>query len=287
MSAHSERKSFVVSVTLTELMFLLFFLLLLAAVYRLVHMERDLVAAKAALSSAEAKASALRERTEVAKAALSPSQVLSDEEFIELIRDAVVVSGGQERDRLGALKSRLAEMESIVSEKERAHAEASARAEQLERELSALKSKDPNSAVAGLAKCEDLTSNLRGQVANCQNRLGKGGMDHPPCWADRDTGRIEYLLDVTMADDGVSAAPAWPAHRASEALALPGIGALTEGKRDPQSFSSLGQPVLAWSNQQDPVCRHYVRILDRTSSVELHKRARFAIESVFYKYEVR
>lgn len=278
MSAHAERKSFVVSVTLTELMFLLFFLLLLAAVYRLVHLERDLGRAHAELETAQRQASQLRQKFEAAKWELSPSETLSDEAFIELVRDAVP-SKGPVREQLRDLRSRLLEAQ-------RAHGEASARAEQLEKEIADLRSKDPSNALASLEKCESDTSNLRGQVMNCQSRLGKGGMDYPPCWAD-DTGKVEYLLEVTMDDEHITSVPAWPENRAADADALPGVRELIDDKQTPEFFSRLGQPLLVWSQQQNPECRHYVRILDKTTGVELHKRARYAIESVFYKYEVR
>ena len=123
---------------------------------------------------------------------------------------------------------------------------------------------------------------LRAQVANLVGRAGTG-MDHPPCWADPD-GRIEYAFEATLHTSRVDLRPVWPPHRDRDARQIPGMAtAAGQGL----SYPELGRralPILRWSQQQEPSCRHFVRVLDRVDGgKDAFKEGLLTVERYFYK----
>lgn len=130
-------------------------------------------------------------------------------------------------------------------------------------------------------------SDLRGQVAFLRNRLeARGGRDYPPCWAD-ENGKVEFLLNVELKPDVVEATPGWPPARESDALVLPGMAEVLAEPAALETFENRVQGIFDWSRQQDPECRHYVRIRSSIPDAVQSDRTRLAVERYFYKVEVR
>ena len=131
-------------------------------------------------------------------------------------------------------------------------------------------------------------TDLRGQLAFLKNKLdAKGGRDYPPCWAD-ENGKVEFLLAVEARPDSVAVAPAWPAHRETQARALPGMATTLAGGTIPLAdFGNRIQGIYRWSQTQNPQCRHYVQFKSAIANAVQSDRARLLVEGYFYKSEVR
>jgi hypothetical protein len=118
---------------------------------------------------------------------------------------------------------------------------------------------------------------LRGQVVNLRGRLG--GRDLPPCWANKENGKIEYLFNIEILDDGLLISAAAPDHRLQEYRALPNTNHLTSGLIDLEMFKRLALPILQVTESRE--CRHYVSITDKSENAY---KSTLTIEDYFYKY---
>ena len=149
--------------------------------------------------------------------------------------------------------------------------------------LAAVVTADKNSP--GLMKAE--IEKLRGQIQYFTNRNRFHGLDHPPCWADA-SGKIEFLFNVETRPDGFIVTKGWPPNREQDARALPNIEqALSGGTMKLLDFSVTMQPILAWSQRQDPECRHFVYIATTIGDADARDSARKVVEGFFYKLEVK
>lgn len=130
-------------------------------------------------------------------------------------------------------------------------------------------------------------SDLRGQVAFLKNKLARGGLDYPPCWAD-ENGKIDFLFLVELKPDSILVSPAWPSRRESDAKKLPGIEeVLAGGPMSSQKFIDRVQGIFNWSKSQNPECRHYVHLKSSINDAVISDRTRLMVENYFYKAEVR
>jgi polyhydroxyalkanoate synthesis regulator phasin len=138
--------------------------------------------------------------------------------------------------------------------------------------------------VAGVAK---ENADLRGQVAFLKARLdARGGRDYPPCWADEQTGKVEFLFTIEISPDGLRVTPAWPEKRQADATSIPGVARFSEPTSLSLSeFSSAMQRIDRVSKEKN--CRHYVYVKNRVTDLGSFNRSRYAIENFFYKLELR
>jgi hypothetical protein len=130
------------------------------------------------------------------------------------------------------------------------------------------------------------TADLRGQIAFLRGRLeARGGRDYPPCWADEQSGRVQFLFTVELHPESIVLTPSWPPAREQDARALPGIDELL-GK-SPHSYAGFRervQGIFQRSNARQ--CRHYIQLRSRISDAASSDRARLMVESFFYKVEL-
>lgn len=126
-------------------------------------------------------------------------------------------------------------------------------------------------------------SNLKGVVKNLQQKCLKG-VDHPPCWANRD-GHIEYIYTITLHEETLSIERAWPDERMSDLEFIPGASKIINNDYSMTSFGQAVTPVYDWSVENE--CRHFVRIKDSTNTKKAFKRNLFAVENYFYKFLLR
>ena len=131
---------------------------------------------------------------------------------------------------------------------------------------------------------------LKGQVAFLQNRLNAhGGRDYPPCWGEEKSGKIQFLFDIEITDNGLTVKKAWPSERKDDAIKLPGINKfLTDVTFQSLSdFKKDASPIYQWSHTRDPECRHYVYIKSMATNAIFADRLRLGVEDFFYKQEHR
>lgn len=274
MSDDSGRSQ-VFSITLTELVLLLFFLLLFTAVWQISRIKtaaardaskltgleamvtaslgsgdpdslRAIVESAAENAAAEQKAEELGEQIEAMESLIAQAAGQESEEFVKLIRTAAQVERGQhERDEL---------RESVDS-------------------------------LHGVAQTlEERNANLAGQVKHYQRQVQNRGLGFPPCWADAE-GKPEYIFNVHLKEGALVTTPAWPPHRAGAVEAVTGASALAHTDLSPAEFARRALPVRRWSQSEDPECRHFVRITDdATMSKIAFKSHLLLVEDFFYKY---
>lgn len=285
--------------TLSELFVLLFFALALALVWQ-----------SNARAEAEDEAMLLRDTLAEAEETLGPTGVSElvrmlresrdsiPDDFKELVRS--VRDQAQVREALQAhLRERgldsaavnAAPTQMLVDSLLAMHSEAERRAETMAVALQR-SGKDGNALMActdtlaaartDLATAFSDLANARNQAQACFRRLGNG-LDHPPCWAD-DAGRPEYAFNVTLHTSTVTVTPAWAAGRADDAERIPGMRAAVGDRMSYGEFSRRALPVFEWSTQQNPECRHFVRIVDRVDGgKDAFKKNLLTVERFFYK----
>ena len=277
-----DRGQLLFSVSLTEVVLLLVFLFLLLLVPQLVN-ER---------ARADEQREALIDLQEQLHGYDQILQTLTQEfddseEFIRLVREAASQEGEIHR------------LEKQLSEREAAERVPPSGEELRKRQQEELRQLQEQalitlSELSGKIEEADLSSRdsgtrvtrLRALLANCERRIGRGGRDYPPCWIvsedGPDFGREEYLLNITISDQGIGVEPGWPVHRETEAIAIPGVSAIVGQSFSEVPFRAHAKPVLDWSNAQN--CRHYVRIFDQAETKPAFKSQLLAVEDSFYKW---
>lgn len=122
------------------------------------------------------------------------------------------------------------------------------------------------------------------------NKLPQG-LDHPPCWYNKDTG-LEYLfnirvsekgLTVTRADENKGATADERRRRDADYVALQ-INKSNLGRTmSVPEFQRIFKPVFKASQDAIPECRHFALIHeDDLTDVNRYRRHRDAIEGYFY-----
>ncbi len=130
-------------------------------------------------------------------------------------------------------------------------------------------------------------NDILGQNVNLRNKLKKvgNGLDHPPCWAHPDTGEIEYLYDVIINEESLEFLPGWPQSRDAQAMndnnILMVLGQYKTNKDLWKKSTAIYQGSVALK------CRHFVRIYDHARSKNSFKSYLLGIESHFYKLLMR
>jgi hypothetical protein len=147
--------------------------------------------------------------------------------------------------------------------------------------------KNVASTSGGLVGVSKENADLRGQLAFLKARLeARGGRDYPPCWADEQTGKVEFLFTVEILPAGLRVTPAWPEKRQADAMNLPGMARFSGGTSlSREEFSSAMQGIDRVS--KDKNCRHYVYVKNRVTDLASFNKSRYAIENFFYKLELR
>ncbi len=140
-----------------------------------------------------------------------------------------------------------------------------------------------------LAQLDKEKKNLQGQLLNLEHNLKRlgTGMEMPACWAHPETGKPEFVFDVTLTSAGIIVHDNALPNRAEEQKGLP-LGDLVYDKEMPISqFLSATRPLFDWSKNHD--CRFVVRVNDRTGPAEkdTYKTHLWTVGQHFYYSEVR
>ena len=300
----SYRRGLVLGFTLAEIVVLVIFLLLLALATLLARKEQELLELAQELERAETRAAAnvhaLAELERVVDAV--GGRDAFDDDFKVLVESLQAIDLLKAERR--ALEERIAKLleteqmlaeEALGSEQAREEFIADAKAGRMLREARAATASladVPPAEVVALALQADAhareLANLTGQVQNLRNRLAAGGRgtEYPPCWAEPETGRIEYIFDVALSAEGVVVRERDLPHRVNDRKELP-LERITTGHLiDVTTFLAQFEPLYTWSVQHE--CRFFVRAFDQTGPTEkeIYKRQMRVLESRFYKYEV-
>ena len=121
--------------------------------------------------------------------------------------------------------------------------------------------------------------NLKQRVKYYQN---KGGFGLPPCFMDP-LEKLEFLYKVQLYDKHYEIAPIWPEYRTKDVKAIPNAYFEYSKFLTRTEFKKYFEPVFKWSIKQE--CRHYVKIIDKTSldAKQNYKSNLRLVEGYFYK----
>lgn len=303
--------------SLTELAFTLAFLLLLLLGRMVVSLEQEKRSLKAQLvlfqatqdsnDSIESKRDVLEHLASDIKVEFSKCVPAKAEEFVSRLesrlgREAELRRQAKVIENLNARVSALAEVKRLIDERGKGDQEIAGKLESALATQAAFEAETGKKVVPGkesdaiksqlasirrIENADKENKNLRGQVAFLSERLNaRGGRDHPPCWADEHSGKVQYLFHIQINDDGLAIRPDWPAERAEDAKRLPGIDNLVGVNR--LSLAMFREGVAGIDRDSKAKnCRHYVQLAHEVRSLELFNAYRLGVEEFFYKFEIR
>ena len=243
--------------TLTELAFIMFFLLLLLLVWSLREKESKLQRRDDEIVQLKEENLVLKERIDGFDFLLEELDIDDAEDFNELVRQIA-----QCERRIKKLQSQLVESEGKMAGMKAEVEEVRVEEASMERQI----------------------RTLRGQIKHFERRFGRGGVDFPPCWCD-ETGRPEYIYSICIGELNLCVEPAWPDYRKPDLKQIPGCREIIASDLTLAEFRKRAAPILEWSKKNE--CRHYVIIRDTTESKKAFKQKLLAVEDYFYKYLVR
>ena len=129
---------------------------------------------------------------------------------------------------------------------------------------------------------------LRGELRNIDDRLKRMGLgtEKPSCWADPDTGKVEYIFDIRLTGRGLVIRDRASPQRAEDRKQLPIAAIPFETELSQRAFLAATEPLFAWGEKEN--CRFFVRAFDGTGATEkgLYKALMRTVEGHFYKLEV-
>ena len=269
------RRGFVLGLTLAEAMLLLLFVILLLLLLGFERREKEIEDLReiqerfAFLAEGREDQELLRliEKAEVLAELEQSEGVEISDDFIELVQQMVAESRSSGVDLVKKLEEQNEEIEALQEELEA---------------FSELGSPESIQEDLELAAADEST--LRGQVAEMRRRLEAAGNGRvlPSCWSTED-GKTQYLMDITLVDEGILAQETIPEGRESSRARLP------LSNRDLTEPLSIGQ-FLAWTREVfrysvAEECRFYVRVQDSTGPMmkERFKALLLTVENHFYK----
>ena len=125
---------------------------------------------------------------------------------------------------------------------------------------------------------------LKGQIVFLTRKLNIGGGNElPPCWADRKSGKVEYIFSVTIGENAIRVSPRWPEYRAREIKKYKGLDRLFDRDISVSEFLKLTRPIYSDADAKE--CKHYLYLYDDALTKDAYKMKRLRLENYFYKYE--
>lgn len=139
-----------------------------------------------------------------------------------------------------------------------------------------------------LGEKEKSIRELQGRVKYYEARKGaRDGTEHPPCWTNPTTGRIESIFLVALTSSGIVVRDNPIPHRIDDKKSLPIQQVVLEEELLPQRFLALSRPLFEWSRNKD--CRFFVDVYDKGKDweKEIYKRMLRTVQTHFYTDEIR
>jgi len=291
MSKYSERNEALFGITLTELAFLLFFMIVFISAAKLSTNEDVINNSITEISTLEEQ---LRKKEVELEDAINQLSLHRDK-LTSLLGSGGLMSEEMLQEEISSLIKAEEERNKLEKELEevRSHLEDVEIDAEKYTDLKIKINKnggdiDPFSYIETLQLEVNEQSNknesLLGQYKNLQNKFVGNGLDHPPCWADPRTGKPAYLFELRIQKNSLDIRPAWEKYR--EGTIDYFDVALFQNAREitVEDFVALSAPILKWSKAQTPECRHFVKVRDsKDTTKEEYKYKLGVIERYFYK----
>jgi len=125
---------------------------------------------------------------------------------------------------------------------------------------------------------------LKGQVSYLTRRLNMGGGNElPPCWANKKSGKAEYIFTVTIGENSLKVSPRWPKYRAKDVRKYHVSKRLYDNNVSVDEFLSLTKKIYQDADKNE--CKHYLYLFDEAETKHGYKDKRLKLENYYYKYE--
>lgn len=253
------RRGFVLGLTLAEAMLLLLFVILLLLLLGFERRENEI--------------EDLREMQE-RFAAVSAGR--SDQELQNLVEKAEALAEFEEAGGVEISEKFIELVNEIARQSRESDVNLVEKIEEQNEEIESLQEK------IEIASADEST--FRGQVAELQRRLEASGNGRvlPSCWSTEE-GEIQYLLYITLMDEGIRVQETNPEGREASRARLP-LDEINLSEPLPiAEFLSWTRELFRYSVQEE--CRFYVRVQDSTGPMmkERFKELLLAVENHFYK----
>ncbi len=125
---------------------------------------------------------------------------------------------------------------------------------------------------------------LKGQIVYLSRKLNMGGGNElPPCWANRKSGKVEYIFSVTIGEESIKVSPKWPKYREKELQKYKGLDRLFGRDISVSEFLKITRPIYSDADAKE--CKHYLYLYDDAITKDGYKTKRLRLENYFYKYE--
>lgn len=127
--------------------------------------------------------------------------------------------------------------------------------------------------------------NMLNEIRGLRNKCGGGGIG--PCWID-DKGKSVNLLDVTLEERYITVnVPSLPTSFQKQFKDLPAIELASRPQISYEKFEESFGPILKWSKERNPECRHYVSIRSNILLTKDSKPKRLLLQEYFYPNEFK
>lgn len=285
----NSTKSSILDTSLTELAFIFFFILLLVSVWKLNEQESKLTV----LNSLNQEQKIINENNKAVSELVENlkkqfGEQNFDEFFTEISKlkeriqraDELEIELIEKQTKLDLIENKLAELVNLEDKQK-----AIEKIREISQIQELLKEINPNESNVNTALKQILLerNDAMGQNNNLRQQIVKlgNGLVHPPCWADAETGAIEYLYDITIHEENVTFARGWPDSRNTQATADTQITSVIGKYNNNNNHLIKSEPIYNDSIKKG--CRHFVRISDKAISKDAFKKHLLAIEKHFYK----
>ena len=114
--------------------------------------------------------------------------------------------------------------------------------------------------------------------------IGLGGNAYPPCWENPKTKKPEYIYNIIISENGITTFKGYKKYLDEKFLKLPGSNDVL-GKSDISVNEFMVKVSGVYQRSKEEECRHYVRIFDEAISKNAYKYPLHRIEQYFYKFE--
>lgn len=288
LSNSESRSHSVLETSLTELAFTFFFILAIFASWKISDVAEELTKQESITEELTGTVDELTDSlNEASKFAALGDDFDPAELFLELSRgkDAILnLEKAKENEK--KLKAKVDKFSSLLGDDEELNlddiANEMAEFQEIKDMLDENQSKE--SVIDQLKELRDKANDMSGQNINLRNKLEAlgNGLDHPPCWANPVTGKIEYVFDVVINETSLDVYKGWPESRHEQAISNPNII---------KSIGNYSSKNLLWRATSDlfeeskiKECRHFVRVYDDSESKSSFKYYLLGIENHFYKF---
>ena len=290
MAGQNNRSNFLFGLTLTELAFILFFILLffstLAVKEKEVSIDKIREEVKAYKNVFEAipefHEKSMKEKTEWLKELVEKDKLnVKYQELMEKHK-ALEDSFNNIAEAIPALKDK-SETEKAEWLKELVEKSTLvAKNEALNKELAKISEE--------IVKIEKEMSDKKDLIARLEKKVkGLAGNRYPACWKDPQTKQPEYIYNIILGENGITTRRGYKKYLQKEFSGIPGSQNIIDTQNlTIGEFKQRTKSVFNWSvKTAKPECRHFVRIFDETDSKESYKKPLRGIEHYFFKKEYK